>query len=47
MDAIQILRSPLTGNHRDRQQTINDLTEREQLSRYKFGRNTINLKNAR
>jgi hypothetical protein len=42
MDAIQVLMSLRTNNHQYRQGTVNDLTEREPFSRYKFGRSTIN-----
>jgi len=42
MDDMQVLRSLRTNTHRDRQLTMNDLTERELHSWYKFGRNTIN-----
>ena len=38
---MQVLMSLRTNNHRDRQLTMNDVTERERLSRYKFERNTI------
>jgi hypothetical protein len=44
---MKVLRSLRNNNHRDRQLTMNDLTKRERLSRYKFGRNTINGKNVR
>jgi hypothetical protein len=40
---MQVRMSLRTNYHRDRQLTMNDLTERELLSRYKFERNTINL----
>ena len=39
---MKVLKSLRTNNHRDRQLTMNDLTERKRLSRYKFWRNTIN-----
>ena len=39
---MQVLMSLRTNNHHYRQLTVNDLTEREPFSRYKFGRNTIN-----
>ena len=42
MDAMQVLMSLRTNNHRYRQLTVNDLTEREPFSKYRFGRNTIN-----
>jgi hypothetical protein len=38
---MKVSRSLRTNNHRDRQLTMNDVTERERLSRYKFERNTI------
>jgi hypothetical protein len=38
---MEVLMSLGTNNHRYRQLTVNDLTEREPLSRYKFRRNTI------
>ena len=38
---MKVLRSLLNNNYSDRQLTMNDVTERERLSRYKFGRNTI------
>jgi len=41
MDAMQVLMSLHTNNHCCRQLTVNDLTEREPFSRYRFGRNTI------
>ena len=41
---MKVLRSLRINNHRDRQLTMNDLTERERLFRYKFGRTTINKK---
>ena len=41
---MQVLMSLRTNNHRYRQLTVNDLTEREPFSRYRFGRNTINKK---
>jgi hypothetical protein len=44
---MKVLRSLRNNNYRDRQLTMNDLTERERLFRYKFGRNTINGKNIR
>jgi hypothetical protein len=44
---MQVLMSLRTNNHRYRQLTVNDLTKREPFSRYRFGRNTINLKNVR
>jgi hypothetical protein len=37
---MKVLRLLRNNNHRDRQLTMNDLTKRERLSRYKFGRNT-------
>ena len=40
---MQVRMSLRTNYHRDRQLTMNDLTEWELLSRYKFERNTINL----
>ena len=42
MDAVQVLKSLRTNNHRYRQLKVSDLTEREPFSGYKFGRNTIN-----
>jgi len=39
---MKVLRSLRNNNYRDRQLTMNDVTERERLSLYKFGRNTIN-----
>jgi hypothetical protein len=39
---MQVLMSRRTNDHRYRQLTVNDLTEREPFSLYKFGRNTIN-----
>jgi hypothetical protein len=39
---MQVVMSLRTNNHRYRQLTANDFTEREPFSRYKFGRNTIN-----
>jgi hypothetical protein len=44
---MQVLMSLRTNNHRYRQLTLNDLTEREPSFRYRFGRNTINFKNVR
>jgi hypothetical protein len=44
---MQVLMLLHINNHRYRQLTVNDLTEWEPFSRYKFGRNTINLKNVR
>jgi hypothetical protein len=44
---MQVLVSLRTNNHNYRQLTVNDLTEWEPFSRYKFGRNTIKLKNVR
>jgi len=42
MDAMEVLMSLGTNNHSCRQLTVNDLTERERFSRYKFDRNTMN-----
>jgi hypothetical protein len=39
---MQVLMSLRTNNHRYRQLTVNDLTEQEPFSPYKFWRNTIN-----
>ena len=44
---MQVLMSLRTNNHRYRQLTVNDLTERKPFSQCTFGRNTINLKNGR
>ena len=44
---MQVLMSLRTNNHRYRQLTVNDLTEREPFSRYRFGRNKVNIKNVR
>jgi hypothetical protein len=41
---VLVLMSLCTNNHRYRQLTVNDLTERESFSRIRFVRNTINLK---
>jgi hypothetical protein len=38
---MQALISLRTNNHRYRQLTVNDLTERESFSRFRFVRNTI------
>jgi hypothetical protein len=39
---MQVLMSLHTNNHRYRQLTVIDLTERESFSRFRFVRNTIN-----
>ena len=39
---MQVLMLLRTNNHRYRQLTVNDLTDREPFSQYRFGRNTIN-----
>jgi hypothetical protein len=39
---MQVLMLLRTNNHRCRQLTVNDLTEWEPFSSYRFGRNTIN-----
>ena len=42
MDAMQVLRFLCTNNNHERQLTMDDITNRELHSRYRFGRNTIN-----
>ena len=44
---MQALMSLRTNNHRYRQLTVIDLTERESFSRFRFVRNTINLKKSK
>ena len=41
---MQVHISLRTNNQRNIQLTVNDLTERESFSRFRFVRNTINLK---
>ena len=42
MQVLTKCMSLYTNNHHYRQFTVNDLTEREPFSQYKFGRNIIN-----